>query len=334
MDNNYPKCPAPELALRKLRYWSRSVHSRGRIRLSFLVLGVVALVSGFLIFERGRSSDSFPTFEPGRYVGTISDPRPSGSSVALPMVVDVPALGEGLLLIMEEKGESGVVISPLNSSPESSEPLHLNLAGGNRISLIGSQEGDTFKGFGKRASGPDLEWTLQRVAKQQTANMPELATFLVQRAKLALIERQIEAAKAGVAKASDESSILKRIGTPASDTQSPSFRDRTSQDRGLDPLAKEQSQIESKRSELTQNIALLESVSPAARLSRAAYRTLDEQSRWLDSALAGTSAPQISQEDTEALKQGLEVDRLQRAIVAAQRRIDAVLRASDDVLGE
>jgi len=306
----------------------------GRIRLTFLVAGVIALVVGFLILEKDRGVNSFPTFEPGRYVGTISDIRPSGSSVILPMVVDVPAPGAGLLLIIEEQGESGVVIRPLNPAKDSTDGLLVSVSGGEQITLFGTQEEDTYRGLGKRSSGSDLKWILRRVNEQTADNVPELSEFLAQRAKLALIERRIEAAKAGVAKATDESAFLKQTSTQKNGSNKSILRDTPNADTGKDNLTKERSQVESKRSELAQKIALVESVAPGSRVSRAAYRSLAEESRWIDSILLGASTTPISQEDTQALAQGLEVDRLQRAIVAAQRRIDTVLRASEDVLGE
>ena len=306
----------------------------GRIRLTFLIAGVIALVGGFIFWEKDGVIDSFPTFEPGRYVGTISDIRPSGSSVVLPMVVDVPAPGAGLLLIMEEKGESGVVITPLNQTKDSTNGVLVSVSGGEQITLFGTQDKDTYRGLGKRTSGPDLQWMLRHVKDRTADNVPELSEFLAQRAKLALIERRIEAAKAGVAKATDESTILKQTSTRREGSESSILRDIPNTDTETDKLTKERAQVESKRSELAQKIALVESVAPGSRVSRAAYRSLAEESRWIDSILLGASTTPISQEDTEALAQGLEVDRLQRAIVAAQRRIDAVLRASEDVLGE
>jgi hypothetical protein len=92
--------------------------------------------------------------------------------------------------------------------------------------------------------------------------------------------------------------------------------------------------LESEVSKLTQNIDILVSVAPSARVSRAVLRSLAEQEKWIDAVLLGSSSTTLSAEDEQALSKGIEVDALQRAIAVARQRIDAALRASDEILGE
>lgn len=306
----------------------------GRIRLTFLVLGVGVAVGLFLVWDRGQSLTSFPKFETGRYIGVISDPQAAGSLIALPLVVDVPAKGDPLLLVLDDNAEGGVTYIKLPQATGRSEPAVITIVGGEQIQLVGSREGTLYRGIGARASGSELQWALQPVQNTREVTHPDLAEFLKQRAKMALLDRRIESAKVGVAKASNESSQLKQA--VAANDQAPRHapsgpRSATGE---LNSRDEEQARVESKRSELVQKISLLESVAPGARVARSAYRTLGEQKRWLNSILLTAPGPSINPQDAEAIERGIEVDKLQGAIVAAQRRIDAVLRASDDILSE
>lgn len=306
----------------------------GRIRLTFLVLGVGVAVGLFLVWERGQSPSSFPEFETGRYVGVILDPQAAGSLVAVPLIVDVPDEGDPVLLMLDDNVEGGASGTRLPQSRGGEEPVVITIAGGEQIRLVGSREGTIYQGIGTRASGSELQWALRPVKGSGEGTPSDLKEFLEQRAKMALLDRRIESAKAGVAKASDESAQFKQTATSPDRSLGSSTGKALSATDQPKSVDEERARVESKRAELVQKISLLESVAPGSRVARSAYRTHTEQKRWLNNVLLSAPAPSMNPEDAEAVQRGIEVDKLQRAIVAAQRRIDAVLRASDDILGE
>lgn len=306
----------------------------GRIRLTVLVVTVGITVGLFLVWDKEQRLNTFPTLETGRYVGLISDPRPSASLLALPIVADVPNKGEPVLLLLDETNEGSGISRRLPQGDGTTGPVIIDIKGGEQIQLVGTREGTVYRGRGRRASGGELRWTLRPIQKKPDATPENLSTFLEQRAKMALLSRRVDAAKVGVTKATDESMQFKKAIT-SQDVRQTRAEDKTLRTKEADnTVIDEKALVESKRADLVQKIALLETVAPGSRVARSAFRTLQEQQRWINGILSRAPAPEVNQEDMEAIQRGIEVDKLQRAIVVAQRRIDAVLRASDDILGE
>lgn len=304
----------------------------GRIRLSFFVIGVISAVSLFLLWDRSLEDASFPELAEGRYIGLLAEDRPSGQRISSPMIVDVPPKGPALLIILDEKSKGGTVSLRLPQNSDIREPVIINIAGGEKIQLIGSQTTEGYGGSGLRASGAEMSWILRKVALSSQPPPAGLTNLLDQRAKLAFIERRIEETKAGASRASNESQKLR--GTlPDGTAKSTSNLDAPTE-RAQERESSGGKILESEVSELTQNIDILVSVAPSARVSRAAFRSLAEEEKWIDAILLGTSSTILSAEDEQALSRGIEVDDLQRAIAVARQRIDAALRASDDILGE
>jgi hypothetical protein len=304
----------------------------GRIRLSFFVIGVVSAVSLFLLWDRSLEDASFPTLADGRYIGLLAEDRPSGQRISSPMIVDVPPEGPALLIILDEKSKGGTVSLRLPQNSDIREPVIINIAGGEKIQLIGTQTSEGYEGSGLRASGAEMSWILRKVALSSQPPPAGLTNLLDQRAKLALIERRIEETKAGASRATSESQKLREL-LPDGPEKSTSNLEAPLE-RAQEEESSRRKILESEVSKLTQNIDILVSVAPSARVSRAVLRSLAEQEKWIDAVLLGSSSTTLSAEDEQALSKGIEVDALQRAIAVARQRIDAALRASDEILGE
>jgi hypothetical protein len=316
---------------------SSQMNEFGRIRLTFLLIGIVVGLISFFAWDRMQRPSSFPQLDAGKYTGALVRSSGSDNNAFVPLIVDLPEKGDGFVLILDGQREGEVTRVLLPQGPHEPRPLVLSLSGGEQVLLVGAKLGSGYEGVARGTKdGKQWEWRLQPVElKDSSASDSALRTYSMQRAKLALIERRISALKAGADQAMYESEELQKVISHGDRLRDSAQRRYANEQARQDELDRSIKEINSKRSELEQQVGIVETIAPSSRVAKAVKQSLDLEGRWLDSVLMGiTSQEPTSPEDEAYLERGRKVMQLRGDIAKQRARIDKVLRASDAVFNE